>query len=144
MKSGRLWLKRSLLGTLVSICACSPDPSKFRAGKDLVKLDSPDGQVEAVLRAVDISGTDMVSQPYQVALFYLKDAAVEPHMVLLADRTNGLMLKWVGPRLLRICYDDAEILDFNNRFVPFDSSTQMVYPDIEVVLSKTKDRRVCD
>jgi len=50
----------------VALAACSKSDERLRDGRDVIRLTSPDGSMEAGVREVDISGSAMVSQWYQV------------------------------------------------------------------------------
>jgi hypothetical protein len=53
------------------------------------------------------------SQPIQV---WIKTVDGQTKLVLEADKTDLVSAKWLGPDRLQICYSDAQISFFNNRF----------------------------
>src|SRR5258706_5066267 len=70
----------------LSLTCCSAQPmSEPRPGRDLTVLRSPDGAFQAIVREVNIDGSVMVSQPYQVLLQSLIPDARGVEVVLTAD-----------------------------------------------------------
>ena len=40
--------------------------------------------------------------------------------MLEADKTDEIKIKWLGTRLLEVCYSEAQISTFRNRFIDVD------------------------
>lgn len=79
----------------------------------------------------------MVSQPYQVWIASRKPS--KKLRILEADKTDAISLAWRGSELLEICYSDAHITLFENRFVMAEQTSQQVR-EVEIVLRKVQKR----
>lgn len=83
--------------------------------KEISRFTSPDSKVDAVL--VEGGGGATTSQLFMV---YLVPAGTKPKLdtrtdsVFAADHIRGLKIYWKQPKLLRIQYDEARILQFIN------------------------------
>jgi len=76
---------------------------------------SPDGRSVAQVTRVDSSGaTD--SDRYQIRLQYLKSKHSRPVLILEANRTTGLKVKWTDKNTLEVCYPKADITTFRNMY----------------------------
>ena len=77
--------------TFLQISGCDNSRQYFdvREGEDISTRISPNENHKALLRKVDISGSIMVSQPYQVIV---EDKAGNKKVILLADKTSGLTI----------------------------------------------------
>jgi hypothetical protein len=119
---------------VLAFVACSSRYDTPRKGKDTVTLSSPDGRSIAKVREVNIDGSVMVSQPYQVLL----EAANDPsstQVMLLADKTGAPRLIWKDAHTLAICFADAQIYHFVNFFFIVSENSNDVY-QIDVLLLK--------
>ena len=92
-----------LILTLLQISGCDNSRQYFdvRKGKDITTKISPNEKHKVLIRKVDISGSVMVSQPYQVIV---EDKAGNKKVILLADKTSGLTITWLAPTIISICY----------------------------------------
>ena len=109
-------LAGAVIVSMLALAACSHGSDEVRDGRDLVIKDSPDGRFRAQLREVNIDGSIMVSQPYQVVLTSLVHGSLKPMVILVADNTPPLELAWEPPATLLVCYSEAHIYGFRNVF----------------------------
>ena len=59
--------------------------------------------------------------------------------MLEVDKTNEIKVKWLGVRLLEVCYEDAQISTFRNRFVEFDrTGSETLVQTVEVRLRRVE------
>lgn len=128
--------------SVLALSACSRGVEDVREGRDVVTKDSPDGRFRARLREVDIDGSVMVSQPYQVVVTSLIHPSREPMVMLTADKTSPLELTWEAPATLLVCYSEAHIYNFRNVFFSaMEDGTN--YHEAEVVLRKSATSDAC-
>ncbi|WP_431287583.1 hypothetical protein [Roseateles chitinivorans] len=75
-----------------------------------------------------------VSQSYQL---WLAGPDGARQLMLEADKTDGLVIVWRSPLLLEICYADAQILLFKNRFFSISRSAGLPAGEtVELVLRR--------
>jgi hypothetical protein len=132
-----------LSAVLCVLSACDGDLPAPRKGQDVVVSRSPDQRLEAVVREVNIEGSVMVSQPYQVLV---RSLLLNPEIqseVLLADKTDGFRLRWTPSGQLEVCYADAKIHRFTNSFVAVGRENREVV-EAEIVLRRTKSLSECE
>lgn len=125
---------------LVSVVGCGPDRDAVREGPVVDKSVSPDGMVEAVVVAPDLGGAMLgatVSQPYQVYLRSLRPGITATEVILNAQRTDGLRVRWADQKLT-ICYADAQILHFKNSFDVYENGRKRL--DLIEILLKRIER----
>ena len=113
-----------------------------RKGNDLLTIRSPDQNFEAVLREVDIDASIMVSQPYEVLIRNLAIDPAEFRVILSADRTDGLKIRWTESGLLEVCYSSARIYGFTNAFVALRREPALLQK-AEIMLRRTKSLADC-
>jgi hypothetical protein len=111
------------------------------AGREQTRQVAPNGSATAFVWLPDISGSVMVSQPYQVWIECHRPS--KKQLILEADKTDSVWLDWRGPGLLEICYSDAQITKFNNRFVAAEQGLPEVR-EVEIVLKKVKKQSDCN
>jgi hypothetical protein len=94
---------------------------------------SPDKNHTSIVWLPDIGGLGAtISQPYQV---WIENKNGESRLVLEADKTDGVKIKWHNARHLEICYSDAQISKFSNRFIDIDHiNSEIEIHFIEVTL----------
>ena len=131
----------ALIVNTLALVACSHD-AEVRDGRDLVVKDSLDGRFRAQLREMNIDGSVMVSQPYQVVPTSLVHRNLKPTVMLMADKTAPMELAWEPPATLFVCYYDAQIFDFRNTFVSATEGDPRLY-QAEVVLRKLGESDRC-
>ncbi len=112
-------------------------------GKDLATAASPDNRFVATVREVDISGSVMVSQPYQVFVEADAYGRRQTDVVYLADKTGAPEIVWVGASTLALCYSSANILEFRNRVYSTNPEGAEV-SEAEVVLVRHNEGDACD
>lgn len=104
-------------------------------GKQMASAASTDKAYTAKVWLPDLGGLGAtVSQPHQV---WIQNKANESRLMLEADKTDAVKIKWLAERLLEVCYSDAQISTFRNRFVDVDrtgSTTQVKI--VEVTLRR--------
>ena len=127
----------------VTCCVgCGRDPERVQEGHIDSRAVSPDGIVEAVVMLPKLDGFGAtISQPYQVFLRSLRPGVKKELVVFEADKTDGLHIRWRGAQLV-ICYSDAQILWFRNRFDTFGQDSLNV-SEIEVILNKVTKLEDC-
>lgn len=86
-------------------------------GKEAIVAASPDAAYKAVVWLPDVEGFGAtVSQSVQVWLERSKSSP-ERRLVFEADKTDGVRLVWTKANELQICYPEAQISRFNNRYI---------------------------
>jgi hypothetical protein len=126
----------------LGLLACTSQREAPRDGENVAVLVSPGVQFEASVRKVDISGSIGVSQPYQVLMKSLIPGQPMQSVLLRADKTDGIHIRWSGPSQLVVCYTEAHIYGFQNTFVTFDQTTHAV-SEVEIILSKQPSASGC-
>ena len=82
-----------------------------------------------------------ISQPYQV---WIESKAGKQELILEADKTDGIHAKWLNNRLVELCYSEAQITKFRNRFVDVDrASREKIAETVEFRLRNVKDAAEC-
>ena len=138
-------MKSLLLVTVVaalSATGCSSNVDAPRDGENIGVVRSPDQNFEAVIRKVDIDSTIMVAQWYQVLIRSLVIEPQEFKVMLSADKTEGLHLRWNESGQLEVCYGPAQIGSFRNTFVAY-SREPIRLETAEIVLRRTKSLADC-
>ncbi len=88
------------------------------AGKQVTLMVSPDKAYTAKIWLPGLDGLGAtISQPHQV---WIQSQAGESRLMLEADKTDQIKVRWLGARLLEVCYGDAQINTFHNRFIDVD------------------------
>lgn len=128
-----LYSKLVLISAALLLSACGQGEENLRPGKDIITLESPDGLIVASVREVDLGGSIGVSQWYQIHLSG-KAAGSKQEIVMTADKTDGLHLKWLNSENLLICYHTAKIRSFINYYSL--KTSEMEYRDVELHLKK--------
>lgn len=131
------------LSVLILLCACSPEIHTPRKGRDLFVATSPDKHFEATVRELDIDGSVGVSQPYQVVIRSLIVERGNQAVVLTADKTDGLRIRWLQSGELEVCFHEASIYSFNNTFTVASQEPPQL-ANAEVILVKRKSLRDCE
>lgn len=109
--------------------SCSPTE------KELLRVPSPDGVVDAVL-VVRLTGT-LANMPYFVYIVPSKSTKMG-YAVLLGDDFVGLKLRWSAPRFLEVEFSKGRIVKFKNFWE--DRSVQNFKYIVEIRLKPTSDR----
>ncbi len=105
-------------------------------------LTSPDGHFTATVREVNIDGSVMVSQPYQVLVESGLHGERRTGVALLVDKTDPPVVRWAAPSTLAICYYSAHILQFQNHFYSTSQDVSKLR-EAEVVLTKHEESNPC-
>ena len=84
----------------------------------------------------------MASQPDQVILTSLVHPDREPEVMLTADKTDPPVITWESPATLLVCYTDANIYGFDNKFNSYRSDDGSLYK-AELVLLKSSTAEPC-
>jgi len=137
----RFWIPAVLIATC-ALAGCGADTHAPRQGEDVVVARSPDQRFEAVVREVNIDGSVMVSQPYQILV---RSLVIDPESlveVLLADKTDGFRLTWTSSGQLEVCYGTAQIYRFTNSFVAVDRERRD-FEEAEIVLRRSGSLAEC-
>ena len=133
----------ALIAAVTAFAGCGRASDAPREGKDLVTLQSPDGHFNAKVQKVDIDGSVMVSQPFQVLVESLVEGDRWTQVALIADKTDPLRIHWTGPSTLIVCYSTAHISNFRNYFTASSYNSPDVY-ETEIMLVKRKESSPCD
>lgn len=117
----------------------SSEPAK---GNQAALVISPDKSYIAKIWLPELGGLGAtMSQPYQV---WVESKAGASRLMLIADKTDGIKLKWLGIALLEICYKDAQINTFQNRFVDIDrTGSETLIKTVEVRLRRVERMEEC-
>jgi len=132
------------IGMVLMVMGSSRDSraSEPTAGKQAALVISPDKTYVAKIWLPDLGGLGAtISQPHQV---WIASRASESRLMLEADKTNEIKVKWLGMRLLEVCYSDAQISTFHNRFIDVnrtDGITQV--KTVEVKLRRVERLDEC-
>mgnify|MGYP001161080017 CR=1 FL=1 len=122
----------TLIFLQISGCDSSSKYFDVREGEDISTNISPNENYNALIRKVDISGSVMVSQPYQVIV---EDKFGNSQVILLADKKPGVTIKWVDLKTLSICYEkETKIREFRNSFGFYRENAP--YVEGEVILNR--------
>lgn len=116
------------------------EATSLMPGREQIRQVAPNNSAVAFVWLPDISGSVMVSQPYQVWIESKQPS--KKRLVLEADKTDSISLAWRGSELLEICYSDAQITLFRNRFVAAEQDSPQVR-EVEIVLRKVQKRSDC-
>lgn len=125
---------------IVSIAQRENEATSLMSGREQTRQAAPNSSVVAFVWLPDISGSVMVSQPYQVWIESKQPS--KKRRVLEADKTDSISLAWRGSGLLEICYSDAQITQFKNRFVAVEQGLPQVR-EVEIVLRKVQKVSDC-
>lgn len=91
--------------------ACSP-----WIQEEVDRRPSPDSMVDAVVVRADAGAT--TSFVHKIYIVAPGDSAPESgRAALVADKVHGLELTWVGPKHLRIAYEQAQIHQYRNHII---------------------------
>lgn len=123
---------------------CGYATENLPKGREISSEQSPDGFSRAFIWEPKTSGFlgATTSQPYQVWIQYLGASKPEA-MLLKADSTDGVRLKWSAPRVLVICYGPTNIYYLRNIFDYGEQNSQQLYR-VEVILKRVEKLRDCD
>jgi hypothetical protein len=129
------------MGTLLS--ACSSSYERLGDGVEQASESAPDGLSRAFVWAPKSSGTlgATSSQPYQVWIQFAKFDKPQA-LILKVAETDGVVVKWAGPRVLEICYGPSHIYYFNNIFDQADQVTRQLYR-VEIQLRRVQSKSEC-
>ena len=129
----------TLMFLQISGCDSSRQYFDAREGEDISTSISPNENYKALIRKVDISGSIMVSQPYQVII---EDKFGNKQVILLADKTPGVTIRWVDFKTLSICYEkETRIREFRNSFGFYRENAP--YVEGEVILNRKEFFEEC-
>ena len=140
--SARVKLQSLCIASFAVVVAAGCARDAPRNGEDVLRIRSPDQNFEAVVRQVDIDGSIMVSQPYQVLVRSLVIDPDEFRVILSSDKTHGLKLRWAETGELEICYGSARIHGFTNAFVAMRPKP-LLLQEVEVLLQRSKSLEEC-
>lgn len=118
--------------------------SMLERGKELIVKVSPEGRHKAFVWLPELGALGAtVSQPTQVWLQGL-EAGVERKLVFEADKTDGVHLAWRNASELEICYDEAQILQFSNRFIVVEQRNGALEAKaVEILLKRVSNLSEC-
>jgi hypothetical protein len=105
--------------------------------KETAAAASPDQRYVARVILPDLDGLGAtISQPIQV---WVESKGGNARLMFEADKTDGVRLSWKAAQQLEVCYSDAQINRFSNRFVEVTRSGDV--PQVvalEVILRRVK------
>jgi hypothetical protein len=128
---------------LITATGCGYGNEQLPKGREISSKKSPDGLSRAFVWAPETSGIlgATSSQPYQVWIQY--DAPQNPYaLILKAEATDGVRLKWIAERQLEICYGPTDIYYFHNEFEYGEQHSQKLYK-LEVLLRRVQQLADC-
>lgn len=129
-------MKKLLILALLAIAflfyIASDSKSGLRDGKDISVVHSKEGRLKAFVREVNIDGSIMVSQWYQLVV---EDELGEKRIVLTADNTQGLVIQWLQDNKLWVCYGEGTRISsfYNNVGFYYENSPHL---NAEVILKR--------
>lgn len=132
---------------LLLLFGCSGESDTQPVGHIVSTAPSPSKTSKAFVLEPELKGGlgATVSQPYQVWIQSLRPGmGAEKMLVFEADKTEGIHLSWTTERRLEICYSEARIVRFRNRFVALDTKNQRVTDEVEVVLKRVPKLAQCE
>ncbi len=103
------WVLMVLCLLFLGGCEVAPEPCPTR---EIMRVRSPDGLVEAVLQSRDCGPTTPVD--YRVFIVKAGNKGPGHGLVFWADHAQGLRLEWREDKLLEIKYTQARIFRFTN------------------------------
>ncbi len=113
---------------LALVTGCGERPTKPAAGVQSTSVIAPDGLGRAFIwlpRTSDTLGATN-SQLYQVWVENMKGKPM-PMLVLNAEATDGVAIRWNGTRDLEVCYGPSHIYYFNNYFDYAEQESRQLY-----------------
>ena len=126
----------------VVLVACSKGDERLRDGRDVARVISPDGTTEAGVREVDVSGSVMVSQWYQVFVRGVRPNEEEPAIMMTADKTDGIFIRWLANDRLEICFSTAQIFNYRNTHMTASQSASTT-KTVDAVLVQKPNAAAC-
>jgi hypothetical protein len=116
--------------------------AKKPTGQPVAIVISPDKAYMARIWLPTLDGLGAtISQTHQV---WLEGRSGESRMMLVADKTDQIKLKWLAARLLEVCYSDAQISGFRNRFVDINrTDSETLIQTVEVWLRRVERINDC-
>jgi hypothetical protein len=132
------------LSWLTSMAMREQRSATMEQGEEIVSGLSPDESYRARVWLPGLGGLGAtVSQPHQVWLENVKGIS-ESRLMFEADKTDEVRVKWRMPLELEICYSDAQVSYFSNRYVSVDRTSGIAQArTVEIVLRKAKQLNEC-
>ena len=142
METGKYAARLMVLVLLIISVGCKGGRDELPAGHQVDGKVSPDGLSRAFVWVPGLAGLGAtVSQPYQVWLESSNRKGYRA-LVLEADKTDGVRLKWRGANELEICYGPSQISSFRNFFVFAEQSVPVLYK-VEIFLRRVNQLNDC-
>jgi hypothetical protein len=130
------------LWSLFALLACAPSTDQLPKGREVGSQVSPTKLERAFVWAPELGGLGAtVSQPYQVWIESLQSVK-NLRMILEADKTDGLRIRWLDPANVEICYSTAQITKFSNHYTSASEESPTVVK-AEIVLRKVPTLAEC-
>lgn len=141
MAPTRLFCVSVLIASAI-LTSCSDSEESLPDGRQVQLVENADGVTRAFILIPTQSGGlgATVSQPYQV--WVENEEFAEKRLMVEAEKTEGLQLAWIDGNTLEVCYSDALIFRFLNKF-DFATERSPEIRSVEVVLKKTKSLSMC-
>lgn len=130
---------------LACLSGCDMTLDEVQDGRLVESKVSPNDMVQAVVSAVNMPGPSYgatMTQPYQVYLRSRRGNNHAPRVILAAQRTQGMRVRWASSEMLFICYVDGHIFEFKNRFA-VDRKNQPPLDPVEIVLRRVEKLDQC-
>jgi hypothetical protein len=123
-----IWISSALL-------ACTTSTDQPPKGREVASQVSPTKLARAFIWMPELGALGAtISQPYQVWLEALPPVK-NMRMVLEADKTDGLRIRWLDPTSMEVCYSTAQITKFSNLYTSATEESPTVLK-VEIVLRK--------
>ena len=121
---------------------CTNSLESLPDGQQSQSTLSPDGITRAFVWVPKMSGGlgATVSQSHQVWIENTRMAG--KRLMVEADKTDGLKLTWISVSTLEVCYADAQIFRFLNKF-DFANEQSPEIISVEIVLRRMKTLDMC-
>ncbi len=132
---------RAFFLLVVLITGCDR-AEELKKGETVEVRISPDEKVRAFVWMPKLTGElgATVSQPYQVWIEF-KDDQVKK-LMLEGDKTSPFKIHWINSEQLQICYSNAKIYKFRNRYAIASEHSEDIH-EVEVILHRVGDLKEC-
>lgn len=137
-----LLFRASLVLAALILVSCSNALESLPEGQQAQVIASSDKTTRAFVWIPKQSGGlgATVSQPYQVWIENEKFG--QKRLMLEASKTDGLRLVWISDSILEVCYSDAQIFRFLNKF-DFVVQGSHEMKSVEIILRKAASLDAC-
>jgi hypothetical protein len=126
-----------------TLTSCYREPATLQEGRESASIVSPDAVGRAFIwlpkESTEFGATN--STTYEVWLERVQGGKKQA-LVLRADATDGVVVRWTAPRDLEICYGPTHISYFNNVFFHAEQYNSSIYR-VEIFLRRASSLAAC-